>query len=81
MIRPMQIRAARALLGLSQTELAKKASIGVATLQRLEMAGGELRGSARTIWKLQKTLESAGIVFLDEEGNAGPGVRLRNPLP
>jgi transcriptional regulator with XRE-family HTH domain len=81
MIRPVQIQAARSLLGLSQVELAKRASIGLATLQRLEKAGGEVRGSARTIWKLQRTLEAAGVIFIDQDEERGPGVRLRKPLP
>ncbi len=81
MIRPMQIRAARGLLGLSQNELAKRASIGLATLQRLEMAGSTVRGSAQTLWKLQRALEAADIVFIDQDDKNGPGVRLKLPLP
>ncbi len=81
MIRPVQIQAARSLLRISQTELAKRASIGLATLQRLEAAGSEVRGSARTIWKIQKVLEAAGIIFIDQDEERGPGVRLRKPLP
>jgi len=81
MIRPVQIQAARSLLGLSQVQLAKRASIGLATLQRLEAAGTEVRGSAKTIWKLQRALEAAGIIFIDEDEELGPGVRLRKRLP
>ena len=81
MIRPMQIRAARGLLGVSQTELAKRASIGLATLQRLEASGAEIRGSAQTTARLQRALEAAGIIFIDQDGERGPGVRLRDPLP
>lgn len=80
MIRPLQIRAARGLLGISQADLAKRAGIGLATLQRLEANVGEPRGSAKTIWKLQQVLEEAGIAFLDQDGSQGPGVRLRDPL-
>jgi transcriptional regulator with XRE-family HTH domain len=80
MIRPVQILAARSLLGLSQTELAKRASIGLATLQRMEAGGSEVRGSAKTIWKLEKALEAAGIMFIDQDEAHGPGVRLRKPL-
>lgn len=81
MIRAFQIQAARGLLGLSQTQLAKRAGIGLATLQRLELAGSEVRGSAKTIWKLQRALESAGVIFIDQDEEHGPGVRLRKPLP
>jgi transcriptional regulator with XRE-family HTH domain len=80
MIRALQIQAARALLGFSQAQLAKRAGIGLATLQRLEMAGSEVRGSAKTIWKLQRALEAAGVMFIEQD-QFGPGVRLRKPLP
>ena len=80
MIYPVQIRAARVLLGLSQQDLAKLSGIGLATLKRIEGAGAELTGTAQTMARIQRALEAAGVIFLDEEGNAGPGVRLRNPL-
>ena len=81
MIYPVQIRAARVLVGLSQQDLAKLAGIGLATLKRIEGAGAELTGTAQTMARIQRALESAGVIFLDAAGNAGPGVRLRNPLP
>ncbi len=81
MIRPNQVRAARGLLGLSQIELATRAGVGLATLQRLEAGGSEVRGSAKSIWKIQESLEEAGIVFIDQDGKTGPGVKLRDPLP
>jgi transcriptional regulator with XRE-family HTH domain len=80
MIYPLQIRAARALLSLGQEELASLASVSVITLKRLEAARSEIRGSAQTYSKLQRALEGAGIIFIDQDG-AGPGVRLRDRLP
>jgi transcriptional regulator with XRE-family HTH domain len=65
------------LLGWSQLELAKEASVGVATVRRLEAAGNEVRGSVESVWKIQKALEAAGIEFISAEGKRGPGVRLR----
>jgi transcriptional regulator with XRE-family HTH domain len=76
MIEPAQIRAARGLLALSQAELAKMASLSVASVKRLETAAG-LRGAAETVWKIQKALEAAGVEFIPEEAGRGPGVRLR----
>ena len=76
MIEPAQIRAARGLLALSQAELAKMASLSVASVKRLETAAG-LRGAAETVWKIQKALEAAGVEFIPEEGGRGPGVRLK----
>jgi transcriptional regulator with XRE-family HTH domain len=80
MIFPVQIRAARNLLGLSQEDLAKRASIAVVTLKRLEAARTEIRGSAQTMARIQQALESAGIIFIDQDAQAGPGVRLRRPI-
>ena len=77
MIDAAQIRAARALLNMSQADLAKIASVHVATIRRLEAATG-VRGAAETLWKMQQALEAAGIEFIPEEGGKGPGVRLKH---
>ena len=72
-----QIRAARALLGLSQRELAAMAAIGLATVKRIE-AAPDIRGAADTFWKIQTALEKAGVEFIPIEAAKGPGVRLRD---
>jgi transcriptional regulator with XRE-family HTH domain len=64
---PAQIRAARGLLGWSQGELARRAGIGVATLQRIEQNEGELRGNFSTIPKIRDALEEAGIHFIEND--------------
>ena len=66
-----QIRAARALLGMRQDELAKAAGIGLATLQRIEQRDGVVQGNFSTVLKIQTALERAGIQFTDEEGVIG----------
>jgi transcriptional regulator with XRE-family HTH domain len=76
MITAAQVKAARALLGLSQSELAKKTGLGIATVKRLELST-KLRGAATTLWKVQTTLEEAGVEFLPASEESGPGVRLR----
>jgi transcriptional regulator with XRE-family HTH domain len=76
MITAYQVKAARALLGLSQAELAKLSGLGIATVKRLEIAT-ELRGAASTLWKIQTALEEAGVEFLSADKQSGPGVRLR----
>jgi DNA-binding transcriptional regulator YiaG len=81
MIYPVQIRAARGLLGMGQEELAGLASISIITLKRFEAARTEVRGAASTHLRLQRALEAAGIVFIDQTATQGPGVRLREPLP
>jgi transcriptional regulator with XRE-family HTH domain len=78
MIFPSQIRAARALLDWNQFDLAHAASVGIATLRRLESAGAQPRGSVEVIWKIQSALENAGVEFIQADAQRGPGVRLRN---
>jgi transcriptional regulator with XRE-family HTH domain len=62
-----QIRAARALLGWSQGQLARRSGIGLATLQRIEQNEGVVKGNFSTILKIQKTLERAGIHFTEND--------------
>jgi transcriptional regulator with XRE-family HTH domain len=76
MITASQVKAARALLGLSQGKLAAKAGLGIATVKRLELAT-QLRGAATTLWKVQTALEEAGVEFLPANEEGGPGVRLK----
>ena len=70
-----QLRAARGLLGWSQTELALRAGLSLPTVKRVEGGfGPQVSEEART--KLQQAIEAAGIEFLEENG-AGAGVRFR----
>jgi transcriptional regulator with XRE-family HTH domain len=71
-----QIKAARALVGWSQDQLAKKAGVSIPTVKRLEAADGPLGGRPDTARKLQMALESAGVQFIAKNGG-GLGVRLR----
>ena len=70
-----QIRAARALLGWNQGELAKKAQIGTATVQRLETGNGLVSGHVATVARVQKALEAGGVRFLPADDAGGVGVR------
>ena len=71
-----QCRAARALLGWSQEELAKASKVAKATIANFEK--GNRSPYDRTLTDLVSALESAGIVFLGEGDitAGGPGVRL-----
>ena len=80
MIFPVQIRAARVLVGLSQQELAEQAGVSLGTVKRVEAAREELAGTAQTIARIQVALETEGIIFIDQDENNGPGVRLRRRL-
>ena len=77
MIDAAQIRAARALLNVNQADLARSASVHVATIRRLE-AASQIRGAAETLWKIQKALEAAGVEFIPGDEAKGPGVRLKD---
>jgi transcriptional regulator with XRE-family HTH domain len=72
-----QLRAARALLGWSQSELAARAGLSLPTVKRLEADFGP-RVSDEARVKLQLTIEAAGIEFIGEDGG-GAGVRFRKP--
>jgi transcriptional regulator with XRE-family HTH domain len=81
MIGARQIKAARALAGLSQRDVATRAGSGIATMRRIEAAIDEVTGSAQTLSRIQKALESEGVRFIDQDDQGGPGVRLRKPSP
>ena len=72
-----QIRAARALLGIRQEELAKSAKIGLATIQRIEQTPGVVQANFSTVMKIQTALERAGVRFLDEPETVGVTVDRR----
>jgi predicted transcriptional regulator len=71
-----QIKAARALLGWSQEDLAQRAGVSYPTIARLESSDGELGGRPDTVAKIVGALEAAGAEFT----NGGePGVKLKSP--
>lgn len=74
MITGSQIRAARALLGWSQQDLADKAVLSETAVLKLETERADTRTS--TIIKVRKALEDAGIEFIDRQDGAA-GVLLR----
>lgn len=74
MLYPAQIRAARALLRMSQDELARRSGVGAATIKRIERDDMP-SGTARTLERIERTLLDAGVVFLEDNGKQGMGVR------
>jgi len=72
-----QLRAARGLLGWSQSELAARAGLSLPTVKRLEGEFGP-RVSEEARAKLRRAIEAAGIDFISENGG-GLGVRFRKP--
>ncbi len=79
MIYPKQIRAARSLLGISQTELANRVGISPATVKRIEMLSDDLRVKANTLLRIQRALEADGIIFIEPDEVHGLGLRLKDP--
>ena len=79
MILGVQIRAARGLLGWSQSDLAKASGLALSTIKRMEGSGEGIRGTAQNVWKLRCCLEEGGVIFIDENGG-GPGVRLSSRI-
>ena len=70
-----QIRGARAILRLSQADLAEAASVSLETIKRLEAMQGELKVRLDTLTRIKDALERAGVEFISENGG-GAGVRL-----
>jgi transcriptional regulator with XRE-family HTH domain len=75
MVSIRQVKAARALLGWSQTELARRSGISEPTIKRLEAADGhnEIGGRAETADAIKRALEAAGVEFTN---GGAPGVKL-----
>jgi transcriptional regulator with XRE-family HTH domain len=68
-----QVKAARALVGWSQSHLARHSGVSEPTVARLESADGKLGGRGDTVRKIRAALEAYGIEFTNGDQ---PGVRL-----
>ena len=73
-ITPGQCKAARALLELTQSELADAATLGLSTIVDFEKKRRQV--SVAAIQAIRDALAARGVEFIDENGG-GPGVRLR----
>lgn len=71
---PAQSRAARGLVSMTQTQLAKAAGLGQSTVIDFEKERRVV--SEQAVDAIRTALESAGVVFLDPNGE-GAGVRLK----
>jgi predicted transcriptional regulator len=76
MITPRQIKAARALLGWSQQELADRAIVSTNAVIRLER--GTVDSRLSTLTAVQRALVKGGIEFIAAD-TKGEGVRLAKP--
>ena len=77
MISIEQIRAARGLLGWSQTQLAEAAGRSLPTIKRLEREDSDGPAVSDDVRQaVQKAFEKAGVEFIAENGG-GAGVRMK----
>lgn len=74
------MRAARALLGIDQRQLAGLAGLSVPTIQRMEASEGTVRSNVESLVKVVEALSRAGVELIDENAvshSGGRGVRLK----
>jgi transcriptional regulator with XRE-family HTH domain len=80
MITAAQMRAARALLGIDQRQLAALSGVSLPTIQRMEASDGTVRGVVDTLTKVLGALNAAGVELIGEDqasSGRGRGVRLK----
>jgi predicted transcriptional regulator len=80
LITAAQIRAARALLGIDQRQLAEMAGVSLPTIQRMEASAGNVRGVVETLTKVVEAFDRAGIELIGENAmsrEGGRGVRFK----
>lgn len=84
MITAAQMRAARALLGLDQKQLAELSGVSLPTIQRMEASEGNVRGVVDTLTKVIEAFDRAGVVLIGEDAasaGGGRGVRFKEARP
>ena len=82
MITSAQMRAARALLGIDQRQLAELSSVSLPTIQRMEASDGTVRGVIDSLTKVVQAFDSAGVELIGDNApspGGGRGVRLKHP--
>lgn len=84
MITAAQMRAARALLGIDQRQLAELAGVSLPTIQRMEASEGTVRGVVDTLTKVIEAFDRAGVELIGDGVQSlgqGRGVRLKEAPP
>jgi transcriptional regulator with XRE-family HTH domain len=73
-----QLKAARALVGVEQIELADAAGVHPNTIRAMEARGrSEITGSVSVLRRVQRAMEEFGVIFTN---GTTPGVRLAEPI-
>jgi transcriptional regulator with XRE-family HTH domain len=78
------MRAARALLGIDQRQLAELSGVSLPTIQRMEASDGNVRGIVDTLTKVVDAFDRAGIELVGDHApsrGAGRGVRFKHAKP
>ena len=80
MITAAQMRAARALLGIDQRQLAELSGVSLPTIQRMEASEGNVRGVVDTLSKVVEAFAAAGVELIGDNAEShgrGRGVRFK----
>jgi transcriptional regulator with XRE-family HTH domain len=80
MITAVQLKAARALLGIDQRQLAEASGLSLPTIQRMEASDGTIRGNVDSLVKLIDALDVLGVEVIGAGAVSqagGRGVRLK----
>lgn len=72
---PKQLRAGRIFLGWTRAVLSKQSGVSIEAIRAFEVRRSDPR--LTTIGKLRGALERGGLELLDDDGEKGPGLRLR----
>ena len=75
---PAVCRAARGLVDMTQSDLAKQARVGLSTVKNFE--NGRSVPMTKNLDDMVAALEAAGVEFIPENGG-GAGVRLKKSKP
>jgi transcriptional regulator with XRE-family HTH domain len=75
MLTPRQLRAARVLVDWTRKDLAAKAGGSAVAIEHFER--GLSSPKLVTAGRWRRALEKAGVIFIDADDEAGPGVRLK----
>jgi predicted transcriptional regulator len=82
MMTAAQMRAARAMLGVDQRQLAELSGVSLPTIQRMEASEGNVRGQVESLTRVVEALATAGVELIGDDApslGGGRGVRLRRP--
>lgn len=70
-----QLKAARALIGIEQKDLAQLVGVNVTTIRSMEAAGaGPIAGRSQNVQSVQRALEGRGVEFMN---HGRPGVQIK----